>query len=415
MTAAADRVTAGPSAASATTSAVSVSRRVRLYPLTFLAEGDEVTVGRPDIDAYYVLPADGAALIQQLADGHTVDEAQRWYEQTYGEAVDIDDFLLTMEELELIAPDDAEFTATDGPVRWQRLGAIVFSGPMLACYAAIVVVTTLLVIRHPPLRPTNHTVFFSHSLLLISLTIVLAQFPLLLLHESFHVLAGRRLGLRTSLHVGRRLYFVVFETRIDGLVGVPRRRRYLPMLAGMLADLLVICACVWIRWATGPSLLGAMALAIGFGTILRLVWQFYFFLGTDLYYVAVTAAGCTDLHGAARATNRNRLDRLLQRPARHDLTAEFTDRDLSVARWYSWLCLIGYAAMVATFALSVVPVTWTFLYRAVQRLAGHHDLPAQLDGGIFVLLLVGQFVVLGLIARRERRIAAHPARTLEAR
>jgi len=29
---------------------------------------------------------------------------------------------------------------------------------------------------------------------------------------------------------------VVFETALDGLAGVPRRKRYLPMLAGILSD-----------------------------------------------------------------------------------------------------------------------------------------------------------------------------------
>ena len=42
--------------------------------------------------------------------------------------------------------------------------------------------------------------------------------------------------------MSHRLYFVVFETVMDGLVIVPRSKRYLPMLSGMLADLLIVCA-----------------------------------------------------------------------------------------------------------------------------------------------------------------------------
>ena len=66
------------------------------------------------------------------------------------------------------------------------------------------------------------------------------QALLALVHESFHVLAGRRLGLRTSVRISRRFYYAVYETRLDGLVSVPRRQRYLVILAGLLADVLVV-------------------------------------------------------------------------------------------------------------------------------------------------------------------------------
>src|SRR6202044_958767 len=105
--------------------------------------------------------------------------------------------------------------------------------------AALVIGWIVATIRTPDLLPENHNIFFTKYISIIELVTFLGQFPLLLLHESFPAVAGRRLGLKSSLSIGRRLYYVVFLTNLDGLVTVPRRKRYLPMLAGMLADVLV--------------------------------------------------------------------------------------------------------------------------------------------------------------------------------
>ena len=78
-------------------------------------------------------------------------------------------------------------------------------------------------------------------------------------------------GLRTRLSVGRRLYYIVFVTEMDGLVTVPRRKRYLPMLAGMLTDLLVLAVLILLADVTrrpggALSLAGDVALAFAYMT-----------------------------------------------------------------------------------------------------------------------------------------------------
>ena len=74
---------------------------MRLHPLTFLEEGDEVTVGRADIDSYGLFPPDGAALVRRLEAGSLAGEAAQWYQEQYGEQVDIEEFLDVLEELDL--------------------------------------------------------------------------------------------------------------------------------------------------------------------------------------------------------------------------------------------------------------------------------------------------------------------------
>ncbi|HEU5268653.1 MAG TPA: hypothetical protein VFU36_01925, partial [Jatrophihabitans sp.] len=216
---------------------------VRLYPLVYLAEGDEVTIGRADIDSYGIFPADGAAAVRRLADGDTPREVARWFEQQYGEVLEIDELLAGLAELELVRASERDGADPTG-IRYQRLGRALFSPLAWVCYLVLVAWAVLDLVRQPDLIPNYNQVFFSSYYTVIQLVLLIAAIPLLLLHESFHALAGRRLGVRSAMRLSWRFYFLVLETSLDGLVVVPRRKRYLPILAGMLADLLAVAACI---------------------------------------------------------------------------------------------------------------------------------------------------------------------------
>ncbi|MDQ3932397.1 MAG: hypothetical protein M3252_06130 [Actinomycetota bacterium] len=152
----------------------------------------------------------------------------------------------------------------------------------------------------------------------------------------------------TSLGISTRLYFVVLETTLDGLVTVPRRRRYLRLLAGMLADLVAAAAFTMAAAALGPdedlSLVGRVCLAVAFSTLVRLAWQLCLPLRTDLCQLASTLARCLDLHTTTRQLLANRANRLLGRHHRLVNENDWHPRDRRAARWYAPLLVAGYLA-----------------------------------------------------------------------
>lgn len=258
-------------------------------------------------------------------------------------------------------------------------------------------------------EPRRAHVFFSDYLVLIELTVFLGQIPLTLLHELCHVLAGRRLGLRSRVRLSQRLYFVVFETVLDGLVVVPRRKRYLPMLAGLIGDTLVVAALMLVAWTTrqpggGVTPLGGICLALAFTTLPRMAWQFYFFLRTDLYHLVSTVLGCNDLHTAARGLLLNRANAVLGHRDRIIDEERWHPRDRQVARWYAPLVVVGYAWMLAVLGIVILPLAWDFLGGAFQRafLGGAQSTAQQRDAVVLLALTVGQLVLAGVLAGRER-------------
>lgn len=371
--------------------------------LTFLDDGDEVTVGRPDIESYCVLPTDGAALLRKLVDGVPPDAAATWYAREYGEPVDLDEFLEILDEFEFLATSEAARKPAPR-IRWRRLGIAVFSPVAWVVYVAVAASAVIAISRDPSLAPHYRNLFFTDSLVVLQLGIFFGQMPLILVHEAAHALAGRRLGLNSSLRIGRRFYFLVFETSLDGLVTAPRRRRYLPILAGVLADGLVIALLTTTAALAGSeSGVGRVCLAFAFVTLLRVVWQSYLFLRTDLYYLTTTVLGCDDLQAVAGGMLRNRVNRLLGRRSRLVDETGWPARDRAVARWYSWLLVAGYGFLVGTLVLAVIPAMLTMLGIVIDRAQGDPTALGLLDAVVFLVLSVGQFVFAGVLAHRNRR------------
>ncbi|RZQ65673.1 hypothetical protein [Amycolatopsis suaedae] len=377
-----------------------------LHPLTYLADGGEVVVGRADTGTCAVFPADGAALLAELENGRTVADARDWYQRRFGETVDIAEFTATLRELGFVR--DAGDTPVRG-VRWQRLGRALFSPVAWCCYGLLLVAAVAVCIADTRLVPQRDHLFFSSYLLLVQLTFTYGQVPRALLHELFHLLAGRRIGVGSRIRVSQRFYFVVFETTLDGLAVRPRRQRYLPLLAGMLADVLVAAAltvAAYLLRAGDGSLTtaGRLCLALAFSTLLGLGWQFFVFLRTDIYYLVVTVTGCTDLHETAKVLLRNRFWTAVGRPGRATDESLLHPRDRSVARWYAPLMVLGYLAMAVALATVVLPVLWTFASTALSTLVDDTVPAARLwDAAGSLALTLFLPAVAGLLAVRSHR------------
>jgi hypothetical protein len=383
------------------------------HHLSFAPEGDDVVVGRRDIDSYGVFPPDGAALVRELAAGRPLPDAARWYEDTYGEAVDVDAFVDTLIDLEFLR-DAGEPVAPAEPVRWQRCSRALFSPVAAVLYGMVVAAAIGVSLGDPSFAPRPRHVFFVESFVIVELTIVLGQLPLSGIHELAHLLAGRRLGLRSRIRLSNRFYFVVFETTLDGLVSVPRRRRFLPMLAGMGADVVVMSALT-VTAAALPdgSLASRVCLALAFSTLPRIIWQGYLFLQTDIYFLVATLLGCIDLHATSRQWLANRWHRARGRTDRLVDEATWHPNDRRAARWYGPLMLLGYGAAIVMMAVVAAPLAWHLFGGAARTLVGGDDAGtgATWDAAVLFAISAAHLALAFALARRDRRPRPVPSPT----
>jgi hypothetical protein len=389
-------------------------QHLRLQPLTYVSEGDDVMVGRPDTGSYGVFPPTGAELLRRLDAGESLEDGARWWHETTGEQLDVMDFLETLFALGFVVAE-GEDPVPRTEVRWQRLACWLFSPAAWLVYVGLILAAVVAMLLDPALRPTYKSFFFTEHITLIPIALALGQMPMLLIHEGYHALAARRRGLPSTLGIGRRYYYLVAETRLDALYSVPRRQRYLPFFAGSLIDAVSVGAFTLAGAASrqlgAPSWLSGLLLAFALSGLLRIAWQLMFYLETDVYFAINTASGCTDLHGASAYRLRRLLARLRRRepdPAR-GAGEDWSERDHAAARWYAPMMVLGYGLSTLTLVLVALPAAWRFWSTVADRLLdpAQQSVSTLLDTFFFLSLSLAQLGLFVHVVVRDRRRRAN--------
>jgi hypothetical protein len=233
------------------------------------------------------------------------------------------------------------------PAAW-----VLYAATLLFCIAAFML--------RPELWPHPRDAFYLGDAGLSILLALPLAYLLAGVHEAWHWLAARSLGLAARFGVDRRLYFLVFETDLSQLWTVPRRHRYGPQLAGLAVDSVLLAALLGAELLTGagsltpPPLMVRLLAALVFLKVVGMLWQCMVFLRTDLYGVLVTATGCRNLWRVKSLLLRRAFGRLTAEQAAELAAAD--PRDLRVGRWFRWVYLAGYLVALAYFAYFYVPV-----------------------------------------------------------
>jgi hypothetical protein len=379
-------------------------------------DGGDYVVGRPDLGLYVVVPEPGAVLITALQSGAELPEATLRASEVAGEEVDGVDFVTGLGAaglFETVAPSGNP-AGTGRPVRWieavsprvaQRLfGWVAWTGYGLS--AAFVIAVFVL---RPDLWPTFEDVWFLPDPAAALLFFVPVGALLTALHEMWHWLAGRALGVAAVFRVSRRGVFLVFETDLTQIVTTPRRQRYAAYVAGVCIDSVGLALVLATRLAYRqglidlPPVLDRVLGVVVLAQVTSISWQVTAVcLRNDGYAVLANALGCHNLYRATWLTTKDRLFRLSD--AETGELAAISDHDRRVARWFG-----------VTYLASLLGMVWLALSFAIPSLIGlavwtwRSLASGALSSGPFwesaalLALLVAQAFGPALLAARERR------------
>ena len=283
------------------------SRQERLQVVSLLRrpEGaDHVLLGNPLTNVYLVAPVEVAEILDLLAAGHTIGEVADHLAARHGQQPDLDDLLTVLMGKGLVSPQvsGAPTTAAKSPhpLRYHfssfplGLARAIFSRPVLAAAALVIMSAALAALRRPAVIPNWRALVFDRHVPAMVLAMIAANFLITSLHEIAHLIAARARGVPSRFGLGHRLWVLVAETDLSGLWALPASERYLPLVAGALLDLvsastLVLVLFVWQAGILALSLpAGRVLSALLYIYMLRLLWQLFFFVRTDLYYVLAT-------------------------------------------------------------------------------------------------------------------------------
>lgn len=384
-----------------------------VIPLSVQKEGESYYIGNAELDEFYQFPEEGVSIIRMLQDGASVETIETTLAQTSDESIDVREFIDTLLEIGFIHPEAERHRFqesveavrnTDKRLVFRanpRIARMVFSWPSLALYLGIVGYAAYSAIQDPQLR-LNLEAFYLERNLTLTLVVLLLMYAFTAsLHELGHMLAAARQGVDSRLGFSNRLWDIVAEADMTGLLALPREKRYLPMAAGMLVDVFSIAAITLIlKWlfANSPNgfaiqLLQALALQI----TISITWQFNIFLRTDVYYLICNYFGYADLNAQAYHFYQNQLHAfsfgLLGKR-----TEPLKPQQVIIARTFFAIWLIGRIASIGFLVLILIPTLYRYFERAVET---YHNpyMPASaaIDIAIFAtistaILLAGLYM-----------------------
>lgn len=401
---------------------------VAVRPFSRQQEGEEVIIGSSERGTFLAVPPEAAELLEQLALGKSVGEVSDFYHQRYGEIPDINDFLTVLENKGLIeriieSPDGgaARAMAQQPPRRRyhfsnfpQPLAQRLFSYPVLAICFLVIALALAATNRDPWLTPVPSDLFFPDHRALSWTIVIAVSYAGIFVHELGHLIAARAVGISSRMGISHRLWYVVAETDLTGLWAIPKRQRYLPLLAGILIDassaaLLVLLLFAHRReWVTFTSLWVRLARAVTFSYVMGIVWQFFFFMRTDLYYVIATLLNCRNLLGDTQVFLRNQLARFISSMRPQNQSAIPTS-ERRVIYAYAALWVAGRIWALCVLFLVTVPIGLRYIRNLSTAFrTGYTANPSDFTDALVVAAyflvptIAGLMLWAGAIARRER-------------
>jgi len=398
---------------------------VSVYPFARQPEGPEVVIGRIDTGVFLSVPAEAAEVLDQLAEGKTVGEARDFHFHRYGESPDMEDFLGFLESKGLVWP--AEAGAAKSPAKLpvapelprydlSRKIARWFFGPFaLGIYGALALLALGLILYDPAVFPGRNALFFQDHRTFKVLVLVAFNLGGVAIHEMAHLVTARAAGAKASIGISNRLWILVAETDMTGLWLVPKRKRYIPFLAGPIVDLASASVIIILLFADArsgfamPALVLEMFKALAFSCMMRLLWQCFFFVRTDFYYVITSLFNCKSLLKDTENLLRNQLARLIPSIKKVDQSA-IPLAERRVIRAYAPLWFLGRILAFTSLFLVTLPLAIKYFVACVKGLSvGYGEHPAQFLDALALLTFSFTPMMLGLtlwirsLVKRSRR------------
>jgi putative peptide zinc metalloprotease protein len=355
-----------------------------VIPLSVQQERDFYLVGNAEMGDFYQFPDQGLKILNMLASGLSASRIKSKLALDEEELIDVDSFVSLLSSIGFIHPQDqpsnvhGRTQSAIGDKRCvfsvdSRIAKVICSSPVLFLGSCITLYAIFSAINDPALR-LNFAAFYIETnrtpLLLLIITFSLIE---LAMHETGHMLAAAQHGIKSKYGIGNRLWTIVAESDLTGILSLPKSQRYFPMLAGLFVDifcasLLIILIKFLLRYgasAFSVQVVQALVLEI----VISMIWQFNIFVKTDIYFVLCNFFSHPDLDREARSY----IYQLLYKFSFGFLGSKSPQpnfRDLFVLRVFTLIWLSGRIFSFVVLFCVAIPTIVKYLESAVHMLRG---------------------------------------------
>jgi hypothetical protein len=355
-----------------------------VIPLSIQRDGEIYVVGNIDLGDFYHFPEIGVRVLNLLRAGTPVGAIKGIIvDETPDDSdVDVENFVEQLESIGFIYPeaergqfDEALRTASSGGQREfkvdARIARLFFSHFAVVLYSCVLGYAGALQVAEPALR-INWSSFYTETNKTAFVLVVLAlSLVTVALHEIGHMLAIARYGIKSRYGISNRLWVIVAESDLTGTMALPKSKRYLPLFAGMLVDLLIISTLtisLHFMFALDFAPFAVQVVqAIILQIVLSIVWQFNVFVKTDVYYVLSNYFTYPDLDRDARIYLANMLYSISRGRLGRASGGELF-KNKTVLRLFTAVWLFGRVASLLIYFGIFLPTIWQYIVSGLDAL-----------------------------------------------
>lgn len=353
-------------------------------PLSVQKEADEYVIGSVELGEFYQFPEIAVTVIQLLREQLDFAEIAQKVQASSGEEVDIEDFVELLLSLNLAYPADEEYRYHEQvndqtvPAREikisisQTAAQLLTSWPFRIVYAAVVLYAFYLMGSNSDYAVNPTALLFYNNFTITLVSLLLLYVVTTALHEAGHMISAARLGINSTLSVSNRLWNIVLEADISGIVSLPKHKRYLPLLGGMLVDifnisLLTILIKFLIEAQVNPYLI-QLCQALILQLIITIIWQFNLFLRTDIYYLLSTISSYPNLDMEARIYIKQWLTQLKNSvkltTSESQNNEPYDFHNLRFLQYFTAIWIIGRSLSVVFLVAVIIPTLYGYFQSA---------------------------------------------------
>ena len=383
-----------------------------VIPLSVQPDGDDFLIGNVELEDFYQIPRQGRDIIDMLRRQLTPAAIKSALAENGETSIDVDDFISVLREIGFI------YLIADKQGHQERIKAVpadkrilfkanvkiakaIFSPAAFVGYLGIVGYALYCSVLDPTLR-INWSAFYIERNFAATLVLLLILSSITVaLHELGHMLAAARYGISSKLGISNRLWNIVAEADLSGVMSLPKRQRYLPLLAGMMVDTLVISLLtLLIRELQNNGVDGfpiMLIQALILQVIVTILWQFNFFLKTDVYYLLSNYFSYPDIDTDARIYLGNLIYYFSNKKIGR-LSNKEKFKNLRFVRLFSILWVIGRISSLLFLTFIFIPTLYRYAKKSYQIFQDPNaSIGTAYDLAIFVaisiiILLIGLYM-----------------------
>ncbi|WP_315372570.1 PqqD family protein [Paenibacillus xylanexedens] len=383
---------------------VNLTSKVSANHLTVQKDGEEYTIGDPEQSIYIRISIEGVLTIELMDGINTLDEISDLLKKNHDVEVDIIDFVETLLELNLIHKFNDEVLVAlkasnnEGGIR-EKVGRFFFNKFAVLIYLTSFIASVIIFTYNPEFLPSYQDYFiFNESVGLSLLILFLISWSLTILHESAHYFAAVSLGVPVNFKISIRWFWMVIEANMNSLWSIERKKRYLPFLAGMAWDSVILLLALVFQYIYQQDLIivGYMRLIVLI-QIYKFLWHLLIFFRTDLYYVLITITNSSNLLGQAVLY----LKKIYSKSARIEWS-KLKQNEQAISRVFSFIYLVGIFSAILLFSFFSIPGFLIAVSKAITNLANNSWQSLYFWDGTIVIVLAFFNLALWIVGAYNR-------------